>query len=77
MSSKLQIRDVNSGFGVSLILCYSLAAPWQRKEEKEEKEKKGKKETRERKKDGEELFFYFEYPVHLAIIGKGIKQSKG
>ena len=57
MSSKLQIRDLNSGFGVSLILCYSSAAPWQKKEEKEEKEKKGKKETREREKDGEELFF--------------------
>lgn len=69
MSPKLQIRDLNSGFGVSLILCYSSAAPWERKEEKEEKKKEGKKETREREKDGEELF-HFEHPMHLAIIRK-------
>lgn len=53
MSPKLQIRDLNSDFGVSLIPFYSSAAPWERKEEKEEKKKEGKKETREREKDGE------------------------
>lgn len=77
-----EFKITNQGFELwfwsqsdSMLLFSSTLAKKGRKRRKGKERKEGNKG--ERKGWGRTFFFYFEHPMHLAMIRKGMKQGKG